>query len=151
MKDISIDLIPTDQLSTPTPVPSRKELRPTPIHRRVQLSRTTGLPVETINQTSTHLLNRGGRILQNTTTVSNDLENITLLPTSLLPDRLRSLFPFEYFNAMQSKAFQSIYELDNNIVLSAPTGSGKTICFEFAIAKLMRTDQRLGSYKVSLR
>lgn len=65
--------------------------------------------------------------------------NIELVPISVLPDRLRPLFPFQYFNAMQSKSFETIYSSDHNIVLSAPTGSGKTVCFELAIARLMKS------------
>ena len=70
-----------------------------------------------------------------------------LLPTSVLSDSLRSLFPFTYFNPMQSKSFHSIYGCDNNIVLSAPTGSGKTTCFELAIARLMKQGSS-GEFKV---
>jgi replicative superfamily II helicase len=48
---------------------------------------------------------------------------------------------------MQSEAFSSIYGSDKNIVLSAPTGSGKTVCFDFAIARLMSTDVLEDSFK----
>ena len=74
--------------------------------------------------------------------------NIELVPISVLPDHLRPLFPFQYFNAMQSKSFESIYSSDHNIVLSAPTGSGKTVCFELAIARLMKSsDFSAGGFK----
>jgi len=76
--------------------------------------------------------------------------NIELVPTSILPDRLRCLFPFQFFNAMQSKSFEAIYYSDHNVVLSAPTGSGKTACFEIAIARLMKCfDFSVGTFKVS--
>jgi len=75
------------------------------------------------------------------------IQDGTLLSTSVLPDSLRSLFPFTYFNPMQSKSFHSLYACDNNIVLSAPTGSGKTTCFELAIARLMKQDSG-GEFKV---
>jgi hypothetical protein len=74
--------------------------------------------------------------------------DIALLPTSVLPDRIRSLFSFKYFNAMQSRAFHAIYSTDDNVVVCAPTGSGKTTCFEFAIARLMQTRAAIGSFKV---
>jgi ATP-dependent DNA helicase HFM1/MER3 len=74
--------------------------------------------------------------------------NINLLaPSSVLPDRLQSLFPYSFFNAMQSETFSSIYGSDKNIVLSAPTGSGKTVCFDFAIARLMSTDVSEDAFK----
>ena len=73
------------------------------------------------------------RPLEETGTV-NDL---VLLPTSVLPDRLRSLFSFKYFNAMQSKSFDTLFASDESVVLSAPTSSGKTVCFELAVARLL--------------
>lgn len=150
IKDIPTDLEPADLLSTPTPVPARKRQHLTPISQKAPSSTNTPVPEKTVGQSNNHLADQGGRTLHNGFPVANNPENITLLATSVLPDRLRSLFPFEYFNAMQSKAFQSIYEFDDNIVLSAPTGSGKTTCFELAIAKLMRTDQEPGTHKVVL-
>ncbi|KAI6383298.1 hypothetical protein MCOR25_000218 [Pyricularia grisea] len=64
-------------------------------------------------------------------------------PRDVLPDRLRAIFPFELFNAVQSKSFASVYETNDNLVVSAPTGSGKTAIFELAICKLLsqKTDQ----------
>lgn len=76
-------------------------------------------------------------------------KEIALLSTaSVLPDRLRSFFPFQYFNAMQSEAFSQIYDSDQNVVLSAPTASGKTTCFEMAIARLMHHEVETKSFKV---
>jgi len=65
------------------------------------------------------------------------INDLVLLPTSVLPDRLRSLFSFTYFNAMQSKSFDALFASDQSVVLSAPTGSGKTVCFELAVARLL--------------
>ena len=65
---------------------------------------------------------------------ANDL---VVLPTSVLPDRLCSLFSFKYFNAMQSKSFNTLFSSDESVVLTAPTGSGKTVCFELAVARLL--------------
>ncbi|KAI7911929.1 ATP-dependent DNA helicase MER3 [Pyricularia oryzae] len=64
-------------------------------------------------------------------------------PRDVLPDRLRVVFPFELFNAVQSKSFASVYKTNDNVVVSAPTGSGKTAIFELAICKLLsqNTDQ----------
>ncbi|KAK4442903.1 hypothetical protein QBC34DRAFT_386846 [Podospora aff. communis PSN243] len=53
-----------------------------------------------------------------------------------LPDKLRVIFPFELFNAVQSKCFDVIYNTGDNVVVSAPTGSGKTALLELAICRL---------------
>ena len=72
------------------------------------------------------------------------VQGIPLVPVTTLPDRLRAIFPFPLFNAVQSKCFHRIYESDDNFVLSAPTGSGKTAILELAICRAVNhnaTDQ----------
>lgn len=41
-----------------------------------------------------------------------------------------------HFNPIQTQAFNAIYNSDDNVFVGAPTGSGKTICAEFAILRL---------------
>lgn len=65
------------------------------------------------------------------------VQGIPLVSVNDLPDRLRALFPFALFNAVQSKCFAAAFKTDDNIVLSAPTGSGKTAIMELAICRLM--------------
>ena len=48
---------------------------------------------------------------------------------------LEELFPFESFNAFQSNCFDLIWNSNKNLIVSAPTGSGKTVLFELAIAR----------------
>lgn len=79
---------------------------------------------------------------------ANRANDVVLLPTSALPDRLRSLFSFQFFNAMQSKSFDTLFGTDRSVVLTAPTGSGKTVCFELAIAGLLTTPINMGQPKV---
>jgi activating signal cointegrator complex subunit 3 len=40
---------------------------------------------------------------------------------------------FEHFNPIQTQVFHTLYHTDKNVLLGAPTGSGKTICSELAI------------------
>ncbi|KAI1178331.1 P-loop containing nucleoside triphosphate hydrolase protein [Nemania sp. FL0916] len=58
-------------------------------------------------------------------------------PRQSLPDKFRAIFPFQLFNAVQSKCFPLVYGTNDNVVISAPTGSGKTAILELAICKLM--------------
>lgn len=64
---------------------------------------------------------------------------IQLISTLDLPDRFRTVFPFPLFNAIQSKVFPSVYGTNDNVVVSAPTGGGKTAILELAIVKLIET------------
>lgn len=75
------------------------------------------------------------------------VQNIQLISLNELPDRLRSVFPFPLLNAVQSKCFDAVYKTDDNIVLSAPTGSGKTAVLEMAICRLVNRCTA-GQYKV---
>lgn len=75
------------------------------------------------------------------------VQGIQLVPTSTLPDQLRSVFPFKLFNAVQSKCFAAAFETNDNIVISAPTGSGKTAIMEIAICKLV-AERRFSNFKV---
>lgn len=72
------------------------------------------------------------------------VQGIPLRSLSELPDRLRAVFPFDPFNAIQSKCFAAAYQSRDNLVVAAPTGGGKTAIFELAICNLvsnLSTDQ----------
>ena len=62
---------------------------------------------------------------------------IQLVSPHELPDRFRQVFPYELFNAVQSKCFAPIYKGSDNVVVSSPTGSGKTALLELAICKVV--------------
>lgn len=85
----------------------------------------------------------------NDTTIPKDgvLDNNNPLrrPISELPQRFRSIFePYICFNGVQSMVFDTIFQTDDPIVVSAPTGSGKTGVFELAIIKMIQNiEQRL--------
>uniref|UniRef100_A0A0D3F7N6 Helicase ATP-binding domain-containing protein n=1 Tax=Oryza barthii TaxID=65489 RepID=A0A0D3F7N6_9ORYZ len=54
-----------------------------------------------------------------------------------LPPPFRSVFGFRYFNSLQSECFPACFLSDVNMVISAPTGSGKTVLFELCILRLL--------------
>ncbi len=57
---------------------------------------------------------------------------------------------FEKFNALQSELSKPICYSDDHIVVSAPTGAGKTVIFEMAMARFMMVDlQDHGAKRVS--
>ena len=50
-------------------------------------------------------------------------------------DQYRQLFKFGVFNAVQSSCFDTLYTSAQNVVISSPTGSGKTTLFELAMLR----------------
>lgn len=61
------------------------------------------------------------------------------LPLSALHNReFESIYSstIQTFNKIQTQVFQALYTTDENVFVGAPTGSGKTVCAEFALLKL---------------
>ena len=50
---------------------------------------------------------------------------------------LAAVFPFERFNCMQTRCLDAVFGSDINVVVGAPTASGKTVVFELAICRLI--------------
>ena len=48
------------------------------------------------------------------------------------------MFRFKFFNPIQTQVFFSLYQTNKNILIGAPTGSGKTIMSELAIFNLIK-------------
>ncbi len=74
-------------------------------------------------------------------------QGIQLVSLHDLPDRFRSIFPFQLFSAVQSKCYPIVYNTSENLVLSAPTGSGKTAVLELAICQLV-SSLKSNQYKI---
>lgn len=68
-----------------------------------------------------------------------DLLDLAPLPKSALNNEtFEALYRFEYFNPIQSQVFHVVYHTDHNILVGAPTGSGKTMIAELAILRNVR-------------
>jgi activating signal cointegrator complex subunit 3 len=69
-----------------------------------------------------------------------ELLDLRPLPVTALKNPLfEQLYSyFKFFNPIQTQVFFSLYQTDKNILIGAPTGSGKTIMSELAILHLMK-------------
>ncbi|KAI0062246.1 P-loop containing nucleoside triphosphate hydrolase protein [Artomyces pyxidatus] len=79
-----------------------------------------------------------------------NVHGIRLRPVSELPDIYRGIFKFGAFNAIQSSCFNTIMQSDENMVISSPTGSGKTVLFELSIIRMLMNPSKMGSKCVYL-
>lgn len=68
-----------------------------------------------------------------------ELLNLQPLPVTALNDiGMETLFSFTHFNPVQTQIFHTLYHSDCNVLLGAPTGSGKTVAAELAIFRIFR-------------
>uniref|UniRef100_A0A5S6QU49 Activating signal cointegrator 1 complex subunit 3 n=1 Tax=Trichuris muris TaxID=70415 RepID=A0A5S6QU49_TRIMR len=56
--------------------------------------------------------------------------------TALRNEIFQSIYEFTHFNAVQTQMFFCLFHTDNNVLVGAPTGSGKTIAAELAILRV---------------
>ncbi|CAH1258041.1 SNRNP200 [Branchiostoma lanceolatum] len=69
-----------------------------------------------------------------------ELLDLQPLPVSALRNSLyETLYQnkFPCFNPIQTQVFNAVYNGDENVFIGAPTGSGKTICGEFSVLRLI--------------
>jgi pre-mRNA-splicing helicase BRR2 len=72
-----------------------------------------------------------------------ELLDLQPLPVSALRNnKQESLFlsTFRHFNPIQTQTFSALFESDDNALVCAPTGSGKTVCAEFAMLRLFASN-----------
>jgi len=62
------------------------------------------------------------------------------LPITNLPPEFTPLFPYSSFNPVQSQCFHHAFHGDDNLVIAAPTGSGKTVVLEFALCRFFHDE-----------
>ncbi|XP_009865162.1 PREDICTED: U5 small nuclear ribonucleoprotein 200 kDa helicase-like, partial [Apaloderma vittatum] len=67
--------------------------------------------------------------------VSAPRNRVSALRNSAFESLYQDKFPF--FNPIQTQVFNTVYNSDDNVFVGAPTGSGKTICAEFAILRML--------------
>ncbi|OBA25228.1 P-loop containing nucleoside triphosphate hydrolase protein, partial [Hanseniaspora valbyensis NRRL Y-1626] len=90
----------------------------------------------TINKASSEVSHSLKEDTQNIITKKDVSTKIKLIQVSgSISDSFANVFGFKEFNKMQSESFHTLYESDYNVVVSAPTSSGKTVLFELAIIK----------------
>ncbi|KAM7382305.1 hypothetical protein PAMP_002043 [Pampus punctatissimus] len=66
-----------------------------------------------------------------------ELLDLQPLPVTALGNReYESLYKFTHFNPIQTQIFHTLYHTDTNVLLGAPTGSGKTIAAEIAMFRV---------------
>ncbi|CAF1146942.1 unnamed protein product [Didymodactylos carnosus] len=71
-----------------------------------------------------------------------ELLDLQPLPVNALRNsKYEELYNFEFFNGIQTQVFNTLYNTDENVFLGASTGSGKTICAEFAILRLFSSEK----------
>ena len=67
------------------------------------------------------------------------LLDIHPLPKTALKNLLfESIYKFKYFNPIQTQTFHILYHTDNNVLIGAPTGSGKTILAELGMLRIFK-------------
>uniref|UniRef100_A0A3P9AM31 Activating signal cointegrator 1 complex subunit 3 n=1 Tax=Esox lucius TaxID=8010 RepID=A0A3P9AM31_ESOLU len=66
-----------------------------------------------------------------------ELLDLQPLPVTALGNpEYESLYKFTHFNPIQTQIFHTLYHTDTNVLLGAPTGSGKTIAAELAMFRV---------------
>lgn len=80
-------------------------------------------------------------ILPNKFPPHTELLDLQPLPLSALRQpQFESIYSGQvtHFNSVQTQAFTELYDTDNNVLVCAPPGSGKTLCAEVAMLRLFK-------------
>lgn len=63
-----------------------------------------------------------------------------LPPAALGESALAKLYKFKEFNPIQTQTFHELFKTNRNVLVCAPSGSGKLVCAEIAIHRLLVSD-----------
>lgn len=67
-----------------------------------------------------------------------DLLDLQPLTPSTMNDTVSSkVFDFDEFNSIQTQTFHQLFKTDENCLICAPPGSGKTVCAEFSMVRTL--------------
>lgn len=67
-----------------------------------------------------------------------DFDGTLLKPIASLPERHRIFFnSYKFFNVVQTRTYEAVYESNDNILVAAPTGCGKTGPYHHCYAKFV--------------
>ncbi|CAE6372058.1 unnamed protein product [Rhizoctonia solani] len=83
----------------------------------------------------------GARVEDSDGTARYDCNSVK--KTGYYADWCRDIFKFGVFNAMQSQCFNTAVNTESNMVISAPTGAGKTVLFELSIIRLLQSQSNV--------
>ncbi|PIA14860.1 P-loop containing nucleoside triphosphate hydrolase protein [Coemansia reversa NRRL 1564] len=70
-----------------------------------------------------------------------------MVPVSALPPEFATAYSFSHFNKLQSACFADLFATNANLVVSAPTASGKTVLMEIALCRLFQSHASRKCYK----
>ncbi|KAK9785880.1 hypothetical protein WJX73_006814 [Symbiochloris irregularis] len=86
-----------------------------------------------------HALSFQGLVLPERHPPHTELLDLDPLPVSALDSpQYEAMYSFTHFNPIQTQAFHALYHTDLNVLLGAPTGSGKTISAELSMLRVFR-------------
>ncbi|SCU98656.1 LAMI_0F15720g1_1 [Lachancea mirantina] len=87
-----------------------------------------------IGAESTHPISFQHLIRPHNETLQTRLQKLNPLPRTALNNKLiEEIYPFRYFNPMQTMTFHTLYHSNNSVFVGSPTGSGKTVAAELAM------------------
>ncbi|ETW58345.1 hypothetical protein PFMC_05448 [Plasmodium falciparum CAMP/Malaysia] len=100
------------------------------------------------NLSFVHIFNTNNLFINQKINVFSEILPLTPLSTNVLniPNYIK-FFSFKYFNPIQTQMFHATFHTDENILLGAPTGSGKTVIGELCILRnLLRCEGQKSVY-----
>ncbi|CRH01535.1 DEAD/DEAH box helicase, putative [Plasmodium relictum] len=88
------------------------------------------------NLSYVHIFNTNNLFINQKINIFSEILSIVPLSTQVLnnPNYIK-FFSFKYFNPIQTQMFHATFHTDENILLGAPTGSGKTVIGELCILR----------------